>query len=164
MITSTVTIEAGHVTQQNFALPPAPRILIVNSGAWYYEEYPQYFSQPLDDLGYVYDERRIKQRPADVPTADDLRPYNLVIWSAPQDSPGLIGASSAITRYLSGGGNIILTGQDVAFWDSGASGQLYASYLRNYLKTGFVQDNAPDAARRGRSRLQNAGPGLRYCR
>jgi uncharacterized repeat protein (TIGR01451 family) len=142
VMTKTVTLSANHVTEQNFGLTPTDRILLVNTGAWYYHEYPSYYRQALDELGYTYDEWRVKHPPSDTPTLKDLRPYSLVLWSAPDDSPGFVGASDAITRYLTSGGKILLSGQDVAFWDGGGSGIFLAPYLHKYLMTDLEGDDA----------------------
>ncbi|HEX9114695.1 MAG TPA: S8 family serine peptidase, partial [Anaerolineae bacterium] len=141
VVTDTVTIVANQVSQADFRLAETPRILLVNSGAWYYEEYPAYFREALDGLGYAYDERRIKHPATDTPMAGDLMQYDLVIWSAPHDSPGLLGAGPTIASYLSAGKRLILTGQDVAFWDGGGAG-LLAPYLEKYLKTTLADDNS----------------------
>lgn len=146
VITGTIVINAGQVTQRDFGLRPSPRILLVNSGAWYYQEHPAYFRQALDELGYAYDEQRIKYPPQDVPSLDKLARYDVVIWSSPLDSPGYVGANRVITQYLAGGGALMLTGQDVAFWDGGGTLAFYASYLRDYLKAYYVRDDSGSLA------------------
>jgi uncharacterized repeat protein (TIGR01451 family) len=143
VVTATVQITVGQTTTLDFALPPAPAILLVDSGWWYYESEVGYFRQALDDLAYAYDEWPIRHLPDDVPTASDLTPYNIVIWTAPWDAPGYIGAQSAITGYLSSGGHLLLSGQDIGFLDGGGSGWLYAPYYTHYLKAYFSRDNAP---------------------
>ncbi|MBN1887674.1 MAG: S8 family serine peptidase [Thermoflexales bacterium] len=142
VVTANVVISAGLETQLDIGFLPAPRILLVNSGAWYYREYPDYFRQALDALEYTYDEWRIKHLPSDVPTIADLRTYDVVIWSSPEDSPGYIGADHVIEEFLSGGGMLVLSGQDVAYWDGGGTIAVYASYLRDYLKTSYVRDDS----------------------
>jgi uncharacterized repeat protein (TIGR01451 family) len=138
--TATVHITAGLITTADFALPPAPSILLVDSGAWYYDSQAAYFRQALDDLAYAYDERPVRQLPADVPETADLEPYDLVIWTAPMDAPGYIGAQDAIAGYLDAGGRLFLSGQDIGFLD-GSGLFFFAAYYRDYLKAQFVQDN-----------------------
>jgi uncharacterized repeat protein (TIGR01451 family) len=137
-----VTVEVNIARNLDFVLPPAPSILLIDSGAWYYSSQISYFRQSLDDLDYLYDLWLVKQVPADVPQPAGLAPYDIVIWSAPQDAPGFIGASKAITTYLEAGGRLLLTGQDVAYWDGGGTGTFAASYFRDYLHAAFVKDDA----------------------
>jgi len=143
VVTRTVHVDAGNVTVANLALPPAPSILLVDSGRWYYGSEIGYFCRALDELAYVYDEWAVKYLPDDVPTAADLMPYDVVIWSAPNDAPGFIGAQDAIVGYLDSGGQLLLTGQDVGFWDGGGAMGYWSAYYNDYLKTDYVSDNAP---------------------
>ena len=144
VVTATARITVGQVSTVDLALPPAPSILLVDSGPWYYGSQISYFRQALDDLAYTYEERSIKHLPDDVPVAADLTPYDLVVWSAPEDAPGYIGARHAITGYLSAGGRLLLSGQDVGFLDGGGAGGFYwHAYYRDYLKARYASDNAP---------------------
>lgn len=136
-----VSIVQDQGRKLDFALPTAPRILVVDSGAWYYRSQLPYFEQALSDLGYLYEVWRIKDSKTGAPQMADLRPYDLTIWSSPLDSPGLVGAVGTITRYLSAGGRLFLTGQDIGYWDGGGSGGV-ASYFQNYLRARFVKDDA----------------------
>lgn len=144
-VTATVTFLGGDVQVRDFALEAAPTILLVDSGAWYNDSQRQFYQRTLYDLNYLYHTHivtSISQPAANLPTAGQLSAYGLVIWSAPQDAPGYIGASGVITNYLSAGGRLLLSGQDVAFWDGGGSGLIWAPYLRDYLKTALVADAA----------------------
>ena len=142
VVTGTAVVADGQATVVNLALPPAPSILLVDSGSWYYESQAGYFHQALDDLAYAYDERTIKHLPDDTPTAADLSLYDVVLWSAPRDAPGYIGAQDTITGYLSAGGRLLLTGQDVGFWDGGGAIDYWNPYYQDYFKTRYVSDNA----------------------
>lgn len=139
-----ITINDGATVVQDFWLNPAPAILLVDSGAWYQESEIGYYQQALTDLLYPYDTWQITKpfdTPGDVPTAATLLGYDIVIWSAPFDSPGYIGADAALESYLDGGGKLLLSGQDVAYFDGGGFiGS--APYLKNYLKTTYVQDDS----------------------
>ncbi len=142
--TATVTIRSGGRAYQDFALEPAPRMLLVDSGAWYNGSERGYYESALEGLRYLYDRHVIAGLDySRVPTAGTLLPYDLVIWSAPQDAPGYIGATDAISAYLRNGGRILLSGQDVAFWDGGGNKRFYAPYFEPYLKAAFVDDSAP---------------------
>ncbi len=136
VVTATAPVTAGETTALTLTLPPAPSILLVDSGAWYYGSQIAYYRQALDDLALAYDERTIHQIPDDTPTADLLAPYDVVVWSAPYDAPGYIGAQNAITTYLSAGGRLFLSGQDVGFLDAGMP------YYWKYLKARLVEDSS----------------------
>ena len=138
-----VTINDGATMTQNFLLDPAPSILLVDSGRWYQESQIRYYQNALTDALYLYDLWQITSLgdSNDVPTIDDLAPYDLVIWSSPFDSPGYVGAGETIMEYLDGGGRLLLSGQDIAYFDGG--GFISSSnYLLSYLKAAFVEDNA----------------------
>jgi uncharacterized repeat protein (TIGR01451 family) len=141
---SAVTVTEASTITQDFVLPTAPTILLVDSGRWYYHSQIGYFQETLDALDYYYDTWTIEEpfaTPSDVPQANDLAPYDIVIWSAPEDSPGYVEAEAAITEYLDGGGKLFLTGQDVGYWDGGGSWFISTEYYENYLKAKYVADN-----------------------
>lgn len=140
-----VTINDGATVTQNFLLDRAPSILLVDSGRWYQESQINYYQQALRDALYPADLWQITDPggdPGDVPTAADLAGYDIVIWSSPRDSPGYIGAASAITDYLDNGGRLLLSGQDVAYYDGGGFFLSATNYLVSHLRASFVQDNS----------------------
>jgi uncharacterized repeat protein (TIGR01451 family) len=148
ILTASATITPGQVVTQDFALPPAPSILLVDSGAWHYGSQIGYYRAALDELGYLYAEHRVKNLYSDVPLSTTLAPYDVVIWSAPQDAPGFIGAGDAISAYLSAGGWLFLSGQDVGFWDGGLSLN-WSPYYYERLKALAVQDHSGSHALTG---------------
>ncbi len=121
------TVVAGAGQLSDVALLRGPHILLVDSGPWYYRSRISYFEDALAALDYPFTLWTIRdpfgQRDgtSDRPTANVLSLYDTVIWSAPLDSPRIIGADNAIANYLSGGGHLLVTGQDVAYWDAGGS-------------------------------------------
>ncbi len=137
-----VPVTAGQAITLDFALEPAPSILVVDGGAWYYGSQIHYFEDALNALGYPYHLIRIKNPYEDVPVFTTLMAYDVVIWSSPLDSPGYVGAWGAIAAYLNAGGRLFLTGQDVAFWDDGGSGTFYAPELREYTKAKLALDES----------------------
>ncbi|MEE8391202.1 MAG: hypothetical protein V3S14_10460, partial [Anaerolineae bacterium] len=143
IVTSTVHVTAGQIVTADLVLSPAPSILLVDSGPWYYGSQAKTFRQALDDLGYVYDEWTIKRLPNDRPTVADLAGYDVIVWSAPFDAPGYIGAENAVAEYLSAGGRLFLTGQDIGFLDGGGTMWFGSTYYRDYLKARYVSDDAP---------------------
>lgn len=110
---------------QNFSLDSAPAILLVDSGQWYYQSQADYYAASLTALSYAFDTWTIRHPFKDVPTSDDLLAYDNVIWSSPQDSPGYLGANNVITDYLGSGGNLLISGQNVAYYDGAGFGTQY---------------------------------------
>ncbi len=141
-IVNDIEIVADEDTRLDAALAPAPTLLLVDSGPWYYGSQWEYFAQALDDRDYVYNLWQIRDLPAGLPSLADLQEFDVTIWSAPQDSPGLIGAGDVISSYLSIGGNLLLTGQDVGFWDDGLSGLYWHPYYEHWLKAKAISDDA----------------------
>jgi uncharacterized repeat protein (TIGR01451 family) len=137
-----IDVGMGQTTVQDFSLESSPQVLLVDSGAWYYGSEIDFYESTLHDLGYLYEEKRIKHLPQETPTITDLLTYDAVVWSSPADSPGLIGAGSVISDYLSAGGNLLLSGQNIGFWDSGASGLLWSAYYQKMLRARFLADAA----------------------
>ncbi|MCP4539597.1 MAG: S8 family serine peptidase [Chloroflexi bacterium] len=142
VVTTTAPVAAEQVTVANLVLPTAPSILLIDSGGWYYESQADYFCQALDDLRYAYDEWTVKYLPDDVPAAPDLATYDVVIWSAPADAPGYIGAEDTIISYLSAGGRLLLSGQDVGLLDGGGLWSYWSTYYGQYLKARYLSDKA----------------------
>ena len=137
-----VVIVAAQATRVDADLSPAPTLLLVDSGPWYYGSQASYFEQALDDRDFVYDLWQIRDPATDLPALEDLVRYQVIIWSSPQDAPGLIGAGDAISSYLGLGGNLFVTGQDVGYWDDGLNGLYYHPYYGQRLKAQAVADNA----------------------
>jgi uncharacterized repeat protein (TIGR01451 family) len=142
VLTASVTVSAGQNLNYDFVLPATMRVLLVDSGPWYYQSQAFYYRQALDDLAYAYDQRSLKHLPADLPTLTELLTYDLLIWSSPNDSPGMVGAGQVISNYLGHGGNLLLSGQDVAFWDGGGN-QGFQDYYLSFLHSVLKSDNAP---------------------
>ncbi len=139
-VAAAVPITAGETTVRDFDLITAPTILLVDSGAWYYDSEIDYYRQSLDELYYTYDLWTVRDPASDVPAAGDLIPYDIVFWSSPQDSPGYLDASDVLTTYLESGGSLFLSGQDVAYYDDYYP-FISAPYFRSYLKARYVRDD-----------------------
>lgn len=137
-----VEVVVGNTSTQDFVLGAAPTLLLVDSGAWYYGSQISYYQIALDDQHYLYHDWRIKHSPQDTPVITDLMPYDAVIWSSPADSPGYVDAGEVISGYLASGGNLFVSGQDVGYWDSGASGWFWSPYYSRKLYAGLVADNS----------------------
>jgi hypothetical protein len=114
---ATLSLAAGQTRSQNFVLATAPSVLLVDSGQWYYQSYAGYYNAALDAAGYAHDTATIRDPFADVPSLAQMTPYDVVIWSSPHDSIGLVSANNVITDYLAAGGNLLVSGDDVGFYD-----------------------------------------------
>lgn len=114
---ATLLVQTGQTIEQAFTLPPAPTVLLVDGGHWYFDSYADYYRDSLTALNYSFDTWRIRDPFNAVPTLDDLTPYDIVIWSNPLDSPGYIYAGSIISDYLGLGGNLLISGQNVGAYD-----------------------------------------------
>ena len=142
VVTGTVDIVPGEVQVRGFVLEPAPGLLLVDEGAWYYGSQIAYWTEALDALRYAYDQVRIKVPESDTPVSSTLALYDVVLWSSPIGSPGLVGAGSALTDYLDYGGRLLVSGQDVAYLDGGGSVFRVQGepYLLNQMGVGYVAD------------------------
>lgn len=116
-----MTVESGDTRQINVTLEPGPRLLLVDSGSWQYRSVATFFADALEDNGYFADYLPIRNPYDDVPDVAQLTSYDAVLWSAPYDSPGYLGANDVITNYLGLGGRLLISGQNVGNYD-GADG------------------------------------------
>ncbi len=114
---ATVTVANGGTAVVNFSLPASPSILLVDGGYWYFKSMASYYESTLAALDYPVDTWTIRNPFDSVPTLPDLSLYDTVIWSAPLDSPGYIGAGTVISDYLGAGGSLIISGQNVGSYD-----------------------------------------------
>ena len=116
--TTHVTITQNQTSTHIIRLTPDKKVLLVDTGAWYYRSYRSFFADSLMNLGYAYDQH-VVTNPADpaFPNQGKINEYDVLIWSAPVDSPGYIGANNVITDFLGQGGNLFISGQNVANFD-----------------------------------------------
>ena len=130
-----ITVAAGAGLALDAALLPAPRILLVDGGRWYYESQIPFFTDALDALDYPFTLWPITSPagqaglPGEPPKLKTLKEHDVVIWSAPYDSPGVVGASGDLSAYLWAGGRLLVSGQDVAYLDGGGPFNPLASYF-----------------------------------
>jgi uncharacterized repeat protein (TIGR01451 family) len=125
-----VSIAEGTVTAQDFILPMAPSLLLVDADAWLGDNVTLYYQYALDKAGYLYDTRLITDTTY-IPTTEELEAYDVVLWADPLASPGYIGADGVLIDYLDNGGKLLISGQDIGYWDEYQSYAplFYASYL-----------------------------------
>ena len=120
-----IIVAAGTGLALDAALLPAPRILLVDSGRWYYESQIPFFTDALDALDYPFTLWPITSPAGEAglagqpPNLKTLKEHDVVIWSAPLDSPGVVGEGSDLSDYLWAGGHLLVSGQDVAYLDGG---------------------------------------------
>jgi uncharacterized repeat protein (TIGR01451 family) len=134
-------------------LAPAPSLLLLDADAWLEDDATVYFKLALDRAGYLYDTRRITDT-AILPTLAELQAYDIVIWAHPWASPGEIdkvrgdtAAQNLLAGYVNGGGRLLLSGQNIGFYDGGGQqGGAILPYYRNVLHARFVSNiNATEA-------------------
>jgi subtilisin family serine protease len=141
VVTASVTVPVNGVTLRDFSLSPAPTLLLIDEGAWYYDSQIAYWRQALDALAYPYDLIRIKNPRAQAPMSATLSQYDVVLWSSPSGSPGLVNGAHALDMYLRGGGRLLLSGQNVAYYDGGGDYIVGAQpYVYHTLSIAFVQE------------------------
>lgn len=152
VLSEDVTVAAGG-SSHDFAMTPAPTILLVEADAAYgwFTNRPvhNFFAWALDEENYLYDLWEIEyttftdtQTLADgslgygVPSTTTLRSYDLVIWAHTADSPNGIGANDELMDYLDSGGRLLISGQDIGYNDDGTT------FYDDYLHADFVNDVA----------------------
>ncbi|GAB4277826.1 MAG: hypothetical protein Kow0080_29020 [Candidatus Promineifilaceae bacterium] len=111
-------VAANDTIIHNIILPAAPRLLLVDSGQWYFDSRITYYQNALAALHYTADLWQIRNPYTDIPTLETLNAYDAVIWSNPQDSPGYVFAGDVLNAYLEGGGHLLISGQNVAAFDA----------------------------------------------
>ncbi|MEZ4513756.1 MAG: S8 family serine peptidase [Chloroflexota bacterium] len=114
---ASLTLAVGQTITRDFDLAAAPTVLLIDSGQWYYQSYARYYDEALLAAGFAHDTATIRDPFADVPTLAQVQPYDVVIWSAPHDAPGRVAANDVITDYLKTGGNLLISGENVAYYD-----------------------------------------------
>jgi uncharacterized repeat protein (TIGR01451 family) len=133
-------IAANQQKNLNIKLAPGPSILLIDSGQWRYESAAPYYQDALLDNGLSSDLWVVSDPTNTLPAFEDFLPYDIVIWSAPTDSPARLSLSDTLIRYLDHGGNLFISGQNLASLD-GQSG-FEDSWFRRYLEAEFAGEMA----------------------
>lgn len=110
-------VATGQMQVQDFHLPSAPTILLIDAGQWYYNSYIRFYETALQDAGYGRARWTIRNPFTDLPSLAALTPYQVVVWADPISSPGVIGAETAVSAYLEAGGNLLISGQELGYLD-----------------------------------------------
>ncbi|MFW6068837.1 MAG: carboxypeptidase regulatory-like domain-containing protein, partial [Chloroflexota bacterium] len=133
--TATTTLVSDAPVRQDFRLEPSQTILLVDSGRWYYDSHASYFRQALIDAGYAHDEWHV-YAPGDTPALETLQRYDSIVWTAPQDGPAWSGGGDALAAYLEEGGNLFVSGQEVARLDG--VGTTAHRWFTRYLRGSYI--------------------------
>lgn len=139
-----VTLAAGEVIELNIPLENGPEVLLVDSGQWYYDSYLPYYEAALVANRLNYDVHRIRNPLNDIPSSEKMAGYDVVVWSAPIDSPGYIGANNVITDYLGTGGRLLISGHDIGSFDGSAAGLEW--WWHNDLQGRYLGEAAVDGS------------------
>jgi len=144
-----ISIASGARRTLDFALWTAPSILLVDSDVWTGDSVANYYEWALEYEGYFCDTRPITDT-AYLPTAAELSPYDVVIWASPWSSPGYINADEELMDYLDGGGRLLMSGQDIGYWDSKDYFWAYAPlFYDEYLHADYVRNETRINALKG---------------
>ncbi len=114
-----VAVTAGIPAVHDILLTPGPDVLLVDSGQWYGGSQRAAYDASLQANDFAYSTVIIRDPYRDVPTVELLSQFDIVVWSAPKDSPGYVGAGYAVSGYLDNGGSLLIGGQNVAIYDQG---------------------------------------------
>jgi subtilisin family serine protease len=111
------TVSANEESVHDILMASAPTILLIDSGQWYGNSQEHIYGAALQENDYSYSELSVRDPFLDRPTLELLSQFEVIIWSAPNDSPGAIGAGAALSEYLAEGGNALVAGQNTAAID-----------------------------------------------
>ena len=163
----TLQVSAGARPRQDFALPAAPRLLLVDADAWDGERIGPYLSRALADAGYPHAVWTVEHVDG-LPPPDLLAVQDLLLWAHAYGSPGLIdrqrlaqglppAAVPSLAAYIGAGGRLILSGQDISLHD--LQRRLAPEYLRDGLGVSLLRSRSWTEA----TELEGQGPfeGLR---
>jgi subtilisin family serine protease len=145
--TIVVSAANGYTKEFHFEISIGARILLVDDDDGIVNV-EQYYTSALRTLGASYDvwNHSVKGTPA----LAVLQQYSAVFWSCEWAFPSLDSADrSVVASYLSGGGKLFLSGQDIG-WDLastdgieyGTSSGASKIFFEQYLKSAFVNDDA----------------------
>lgn len=123
VLTGTLVLEPGTERPLDLELSPAPRTLLVDADAWDDERIAPYLGRALDDAGLPRSRWDILA-PTDLPPAARLAEADLLWWAHTYQSPGRLDQErrdqatvQGLSAFMAGGGQLLLSGQDVALWD-----------------------------------------------
>jgi len=140
-IINDVSIEAENTTTLTVAVATTPSILLVDDDEG--KRYEQYFERALSTINRPYDLRRTNKQL----TLLDLRPYETIVWFTGQAKRNVLTSDDRenIDRYVSEGGAVLMTGQNLA------ASLRFSPFLRKTLSARFARDSVDSREIRGLS-------------
>lgn len=142
---TTITLAANGTVIRSFQLTPAPTLLLIDAGGWYYQSHIQAYQAALSAENYHADLWTIKNPFQDIPLTTTLSVYHSVIWADPRGAPGYVGADFSLSNYLMDGGNLLVSGQNIAAYDG--HGPFTAYWWYRLLQASYLgkwgEDNPP---------------------
>lgn len=156
VLETSIKIDPDKLLTADYALQPAPKILLVDGDAWAFTTAASAFRDSLRRLGYLAEEHHVTREraapgaPEGPPSVDTLSEYDLVIWSSAFSGPAFVRGAGPLSDYLAGGGRLLLSGQDALCIDAGidnprepcALNARPHPYVRERLHLRVVADNA----------------------
>jgi M6 family metalloprotease-like protein len=105
-----------------------------------YRDCRSFYTTALDSLGKPYEVWDVSRQG---PTASAQYAYEYIIWYTGDNRPDVInsGEVAFLRNYLNGGGNLFLTGQNIA---EQLSSTADSTFLRDYLGVRFVSNFMPN--------------------
>jgi hypothetical protein len=122
----------GGVATANFSLNPAYVLLVDDDGG---ASYQQFYLTPLAQAGFDAYHWDVTTEGS---PGTEMNLFSGVIWFTGNQLDGVLNGAeqAALADYLDGGGNLFLTGQNIA---EGLAGQ---PFLADYLKSAFMDSNS----------------------
>ena len=121
-------------------ITPDTRVLVVDDdGAFAYESL--YITPALGLTGKSF---AVWDRSSTAITAADLAPFDMVVWTCGFAFPTVdAGDRAAIASYLDGGGNLMISGQDIG-WEMNDTGGAALAWYHTYLHANYIADDTND--------------------
>lgn len=134
-------VTANETQTLNIDLMGAPRLLVVDADAWTTTGVGALYKSDLDALLWGHDLYSVASSTAGAPSAGLLATYDIVIWAQALSSPGYIGAWEALGQFMEGGGALLISGQDIGYWDAPEGEGMASVAYRQRLHATYLGDN-----------------------
>ncbi|MCB0018260.1 MAG: S8 family serine peptidase, partial [Anaerolineales bacterium] len=141
--TQAIAITVGASVQADFHLQPRPTILLISGNEWLYHPRVELYRQALLDNQLAFTEWQVLNPYTGAPPLEVMQQYETIIWAAPRYGPTFfnIAAKTTISNYLGSGGNLLVSGQDVA--DIEGFGILSSPWFLVQLGASYLADATP---------------------